>query len=207
MSTIFYDGRSDATASEGAQQGAQISAFSIAVLPFVDMSEAGDQEYFGDGIAEDILYVLSKSPDLSVIGRTSSFQFKGKAMDVRAIGETLNVGSIVEGSIRRDGQRLRISAQLIRTSDGVNLWAETYDRDVVDIFEAQDDIANAIAVQLQASLETSKNSISSIRSDNVAAYEFFLKGNAEFAKRGDSLLDAISSYENAVGLDPNFAAA
>lgn len=207
MSTILYDGRSGATASAGSQPGTDISTSSIAVLPFVDMSEAGDQEYFGDGIAEEILYVLSRSPDLSVIGRSSSFQFRENGMDAKAIGEALNVGSIVEGSIRKDGQRIRISAQLVRTSDGVNLWAETYDRDVTHIFQVQDDIAGAIAVQLQASLETGGKSLSSSRSHNVAAYESFLKGNAEFAKRGQSLLDAIVSYENAVAMDPNFAAA
>lgn len=207
MSTILFNGRWDATASEGAQNVADTSTSSIAVLPFVDMSEAGDQEYFGDGIAEEILYVLSKSPDLNVMGRTSSFQFREKDMDARIIGEALNVGSIVEGSIRKDGQRIRISAQLVRTSDGVNLWAETYDRDVTRIFQVQDEIAGAIAVQLQASLETGGKPLSSSRSHNVAAYESFLKGNNDYAKRGHSLLDAIASYEKAVALDSNFAAA
>ena len=207
MSTIVYDSRSDAENAADAQHEAISSAPSIAVLPFVDMSESGDQEYFGDGIAEEILYVLSRSPDLSVVGRTSSFRFKEEAIDVRAIGAALNVENIVTGSVRRDGQRLRISAQLVRTADGINLWAETYDRDATDVFQVQDDIANAIAVQLQASLETGAKSLANKRSQNVLAYEQFLKGNAEFGKRGDGLLQAISSYENAVSIDPDFAAA
>ncbi len=184
-----------------------IAEASIAVLPFVDMSAAGDQEYFGDGIAEEILNVLAKSESLKVAGRTSSFQFKGKAEDLRAIGNTLGVANVLEGSIRKDGVRVRITAQLIRASDGFHLWSETYDRDLTDIFRVQEEIANSIADAMQTPLGLKLGALETARTQNSEAYDLFLKGNAEFARRGEGLVEAAKDFESAVSLDPDFAAA
>jgi TolB-like protein/Tfp pilus assembly protein PilF len=125
---------------------------SIAVLPFVDMSPAKDQEYFTDGLAEELLNVLAKIPELRVTGRTSSFQFKGKSEDLRVIGQKLNVATLLEGSVRKSGNHVRITAQLVKVADGFHLWSETYDRDLDDIFAVQDDIARSVAIALRVTL-------------------------------------------------------
>ena len=125
---------------------------SIAVLPFEDLSAAGDQEYFGDGIAEELLNVLAKVPSIKVAGRTSSFQFKGESLDLRAIGKTLGVEHILEGSVRTDGNMVRITAQLINARDGFHVWSETYDREMTSIFAIQDEIAGNIATELLGTL-------------------------------------------------------
>ena len=125
---------------------------SIAVLPFVDMTRKRDPEYFADGMAEEILGLLAKLPGLRVIGRTSSFQFKGKTGDLRTIGNTLGVAYVVEGSVRRSGNRLRVTAQLIGTGNGSHLWSETYDEDVSDVLKAQDQIAAGLVRALQVSV-------------------------------------------------------
>ena len=122
---------------------------SIAVLPFVDMSAGKDQEYFTDGLSEELLNLLSKIPELKVIGRTSSFSFKGKNEDLRIIGEKLGVAHILEGSVQKDGNKIRVTAQLIRTTDGSHLWSERYDRDLEGIFKLQDEIAGAVVKQLK----------------------------------------------------------
>ena len=125
---------------------------SIAVLPFVDMSPDKDQEYFADGLAEELLNVLAKIPELRVAGRTSSFQFKGKNEDLRVIGQKLNVATMLEGSVRKAGNRVRITAQLVKVADGFHLWSETYDRELDDIFAVQDDIARSVASALKVTL-------------------------------------------------------
>ena len=125
---------------------------SIAVLPFVDMSKTQDQEYFGDGLAEQIINSLTTVNELKVIGRTSSFQFKGQNLDLRKIGKTLNVGLILEGSIQVDGKKLRITAQLIRVSDNTHVWSQQYDRELTEIFRIQDDIALQITERLKIAL-------------------------------------------------------
>ena len=125
---------------------------SIAVLPFVDMSPDGDQEYFGDGIAEELLNLLAKMPELKVAARTSSFTFKEQNEDVSVIGEKLHVAHVLEGSIRKAGNKIRITAQLISTKDGYHLFSETYDRAMVDIFAVQDEIAAAVVGQLEITL-------------------------------------------------------
>ena len=180
------------------------------------MSAAGDQEYFGDGIAEEILHLLVKSPELKVAGRTSSFQFKDKTEDLRIIGESLGVAHILEGSIRKSGDELRITAQLIRSSDGFHIWSETYDGDLKDIFTVQENIAGAIASALETSLGISAGSQAKARTDNPEAYEHYLRGLGYYASRGEissdinhisPASDAIVSFEKAVALDPEFAAA
>ena len=125
---------------------------SIAVLPFVNMSSDPEQEFFSDGITEEILNALAAVRQLKVAGRTSSFAFKGQNEDLRRIGDTLGVGHILEGSVRRSGSKVRIAAQLIQVDDGFHVWSDTYDRELTDIFAIQDEIAAAIIRQLKATL-------------------------------------------------------
>ena len=147
---------------------------SIAVLPFVNMSADPENEYFSDGLTEELLNVLAKSPGLKVTGRTSCFAFKGKQEDLRGIGQKLGVRTLLEGSVRRAGNRVRITAQLVNTSDGFHLWSETYDRVIEDIFAVQDEIAQAVASAMHVTLlgEPSEK-----RSVNSEAYALVLRGN------------------------------
>jgi TolB-like protein len=181
---------------------------SIAVLPFVDLSEAGDQEYFSDGISEEILNVLVRIPELGVAGRTSSFAFKNQNQDLRIIGEALGVNHVLEGSVRRSGERLRITAQLIRASDGFHIWSETYDRDLIDIFAIQDEIALAVSEQLAVSLGLSRESLSRSTTTNIEAYEAYLRARPLFfSRRDENLREAIVLLNHAIALDPEFAPA
>ena len=123
---------------------------SIVVLPFLDLSPQKDQEYFSDGLTEELIDALSRVPNLHVVARTSAFSFKGKDSDIRKIGKQLNVGAVLEGSVRKSGDQLRITAQLCRVSDGYHFWSRTYDRQLADIFAVQREIAQAIAAQLRA---------------------------------------------------------
>ena len=154
---------------------AAISDKSIAVLPFVDMSEKKDQEYFADGMAEEILDLLTKIPGLTVIGRTSSFQFKGKNEDLRTIGAKLNAAYVLEGSVRKSGDQVRITAQLINTRTGAHEWSETYDRPIGDVLKLQDAIAAAVVRELQLSVAPGYlNSRSALK--NAEAYDLYLRG-------------------------------
>jgi TolB-like protein/DNA-binding winged helix-turn-helix (wHTH) protein/Tfp pilus assembly protein PilF len=179
---------------------------SIAVLPFVDLSPEKDQEYFSDGLAEELLNSLTKIPGLHVAARTSAFQFRGKNEDLRVIGQKLNVATVLEGSVRKQGGRVRISAQLVQVSDGFHLWSEAYDRDLTDIFAVQEDIANAVAGSLRVALLGEK--ASSSRGTNIEAYNAYLQGKYFYARyRQEDVDKAISFYEQAVRLDPNYALA
>jgi TolB-like protein len=152
---------------------------SIAVLPFVDMSANSDNEYFSDGLSEELLNILAKIKELRVAGRTSSFAFKGKNEDLRIIGEKLNVNSILEGSVRKDDQRnrVRITAQLINVEDGYHLWSETYDRDLNDIFAIQDEIAHKVAMALRITLLGEDEArLEQVASTEINAYDLYLKG-------------------------------
>src|SRR5271167_3095286 len=142
------------TTAKGETPGATVvvSDNSIAVLPFVDMSQQKDQEYFADGMAEELINHLSRSPGLKVIARTSSFQFKGKNEDVRSIAGRLGVAHLLQGSVRKAGEELRVTTQLIRASDAVQLWSQTYDRKLADIFKVQDEISERVAKALDATL-------------------------------------------------------
>jgi len=146
---------------------------SIAVLPFVDLSQAKDQEYFCDGISEEVLDALAKVDALRVVGRTSSFSFKGKNANVSEVGKKLNVANVLEGSLRREGNRVRISAQLINTRNGFHLWSETYERELQGVFALQDEITrsivNALKVKLAVSLPVHEQR-------NTEAYELYLQG-------------------------------
>ena len=149
-----------------------ISEKSIAVLPFVDMSQGKDQEYFSDGLAETTLDMLSRVPDLKVISRTSSFAFKGKAMDVREIGKKLGVAHILEGSVQQSGDTLRITAQLIRASDGAHLWSKQYDRKMADIFKIQDEVATEVVNAIQGVLPAAdQQRMIGQNTGNVRAYQ------------------------------------
>jgi TolB-like protein len=181
---------------------------SIAVLPFADMSEAHDQEYFADGMSEQILDLLAKIPALKVIARTSSFQFKGKAEDVRVVGEKLGVATVLEGSVRKAGDRLRITAQLIRASDGTHLWSESYDRQVRDVFRTQDEIADAVVTALRVSLLGAAATARPPPTANTEAYALYLQGLA-YAQRYTAAESAKARelFHRALALDPNFAPA
>jgi serine/threonine-protein kinase len=179
---------------------------SIAVLPFVNIGGDKENEYFSDGLAEEILNLLAKIPELKVIARTSSFVFRGKEQDIRQIGNALDVGTVLEGSVRRAGSRIRVTAQLISTSDGAHLWSERYDRELTDIFEVQDVIAAAISealeVQLRVKPETRRYT------PRLDSYEAYLKARHwMWQLTPDSLAQAREFYELAIRLDPKFALA
>ena len=181
---------------------------SIAVLPFVDLSPNRDQGYFADGVAEEVLNKLSRIRDLFVIGRQSSFSFKGKNEDSRVIGEKLGVSYLLEGSVRKEGKRVRITAQLVKAEDGHNLWSQNYDRDLKDIFAIQDDIAKSVADALQITLGVGELGRTQGMTRNIAAYDAFLTG-ISFMRLGgrENTSRAIEQLQKATALDPNFAIA
>jgi serine/threonine protein kinase/Tfp pilus assembly protein PilF len=175
---------------------------SIAVLPFANMSADKENEYFSDGLAEEILNLLAKIPGLKVIARTSAFAFKGKNEDIRKIAEALGVTNVLEGSVRRAGNRLRITAQLINAADGTHLWSERYDRDMTDIFAIQDEIGQAISEALKIRLAPRTQTA------NVEAYQNYLKGRYYHARlTPESLTKAKECFEQAFAIDPNYAPA
>jgi len=182
---------------------------SIAVLPFVNMSGDLENEYFSDGIAEEILSLLTKLPQLKVSSRTSSFFFKGKEADLQMIAAKLDVGTVLEGSVRRAGNRVRITAQLIDVASDSTLWAETYDRELRDVFAIQDDIAQSIVDALKVTLSPKeRRAIQYVATADVQAYDDYLRGRKYFYawNRRDSLR-AIAMYERAIARDPKYAAA
>ena len=175
---------------------------SIAVLPFVNMSD--DTDYFADGLSEELLNLLAKIPELKVAGRTSSFAFKGRNEDLREIGEALDVTKVLEGSVRRSGDRLRVTAQLINVTDGYHLWSETYDRQMADIFDIQDDVAGAITDALQLHLTPHSDR----PTKNTEAYTLYLQALALRAySSGEDLILAQALLDDAIVLDPQFAKA
>lgn len=187
---------------------ADTSGRSIAVLAFANMSDDPETEYFSDGMSEEIINVLAQIPDLRVAARTSAFSFKGKNVDLRSIGDQLSVATVLEGSVRRAGNRLRITAQLINVSDGYHLWSERYDREMTDVFAIQDEIARAIADKLMVTLGAGKSKTAPARpTDNIEAYELYLKGKALEHRRGPALRTAVELYEQAIALDPAFGVA
>jgi serine/threonine-protein kinase len=180
---------------------------SIAVLPFTDMSAARDQEFFADGMAEQILDLLAKIPSLKVIARTSSFQFKGKAEDVRVVGEKLGVATVLEGSVRKAGDRLRITAQLVRASDGSHVWSEVYDREVRDVFRTQDEIADAVVGALKVSLLGAPEQRPAPTA-NTEAYTLYLQALANYRTfRYADQATAVDQLQRALAVDPSFATA
>lgn len=181
---------------------------SIAVLPFTNMSGDPEQEYFSDGVAEEILNALSTLKSLKVVSRSSAFQFKGKHTDLREVGEKLQVAKVLEGSVRKQGPRIRVTAQLINVEDGFQLWSEKYDRELTDIFAIQDEIALAITEKLKVTLlENEKEQLTKATTVNLEAYELYLKGRFFWNKRGRWLVNALQFFQQAVAIDPNLAKA
>ena len=176
---------------------------SIAVLPFVNMSD--DKDYFADGLSEELLNLLVRIPDLKVAGRTSSFSFKGRNEDLRLIGDALDVSTVLEGSVRRSGDRLRITAQLVSVEDGYHIWSETYDRKMADIFDIQDDVASKIISALELHLASDSSVEAGRPTQNAEAYGLYLEALAVFQEFEP--LVAIDLLDRALALDPRFAKA
>ncbi len=182
-------------------------AQSIAVLPFTNMSTDPENEFFSDGITEEILNALAQIPALKVAGRTSSFSFKGRNENLRSIGEQLQVRTVLEGSVRRSGKRVRITAQLIDVTDGYHLWSERFDRVIEDVFAVQDEIAGAIAAKLQTTLVGGAASRAQRATHSIEAYEAYLKGRALIARRGAATAEGLALMEKALTLDPEYGLA
>jgi TolB-like protein/Flp pilus assembly protein TadD len=182
------------------------SAPSIAVLPFNDMSEHGDQVYFCEGIAEEILNALCKVANLRVASRVTAFRFGGKNADIKEIGRKLRVQTVLEGSVRKSGDKLRITAQLVKTADGYHLWSRQYDRGLEDIFEIQEEIADSIANALSLTLK--RNSSHAQRQVDPKAYDFFLRGQGYFAKHDiQDTVYARQMFNRALEVDPGYGRA
>ena len=197
--------------ARGRSTRSSLNASSIAVLPFVDMSPAKDQEYFSDGLAEQLIHELAKVSGLKVVGRSSAFQFRGKNEDLREVGRKLGVANILEGSVRREGNHVRITADLIKADDGFQLWSQTYDREINDIFAVQDEIARATTDALRLKLLGGNGQplASALRSTNAEAYQAYLQGQY-FSGQGPNKEDlgkAVAYSEQAIKLDEKYAPA
>ena len=184
---------------------------SIAVLPFADMSPGKDQQYFSDGLTEELINDLARVPGLKVVARSSAFQFKGRNEDLRTVGQKLGVANVLEGSVRKEGNHVRITAELTKADDGFQLWSETYDREVSHIFAAQDGIANAVASALQSKLLNANSgpAPAGSRTTNPEAYQAYLQGQYFIARGQDreDLNKALAYAEQAIKLDAKYAAA
>jgi TolB-like protein/Tfp pilus assembly protein PilF len=190
------------------EKGSDPFSRSIAVLPFVNMSSDPEQEYFSDGISEELLNSLAKVKELKVAGRTSSFAFKGENQDLRKVGEALGVANILEGSVRKSGNKVRITAQLIQVNDGFHLWSESYDRELTDVFAIQDEIATAILNELKlALLDEQPKVVESARAD-TQAYELYLLAKQRMYERtGPTIKSAVDLLDRAIAIDPAYAPA
>jgi serine/threonine protein kinase/Flp pilus assembly protein TadD len=197
------------TESQTMPQHATSAAKSVAVLPFANMSADPDNEYFTDGMAEEIINALTKIESLRVASRTSSFAFKGKNEDIGEIGKKLKVSTVLEGSVRKMGNKLRITAQLVNVADGYHLWSERYDREMEDVFAIQDDISQAIVKALRVILtEGEKKAIEKARVVNVQAYDYYLRGRQYFHQwRRKSVEYARQMFNRAIEIDPDYALA
>jgi len=181
---------------------------SIAVLPFANLSADPDNQYFSDGLSEDLISALARLQGLLVASRSSAFRFRGESADIREVGRQLNVEALLEGSVRRAGKRLRITAQLVNVADGFQLWSERYDREVTDIFEIQDEITAAIIKTLEPTLAGQQQALTRRHSENLQAYELYLKGRRLWDQRMESTLRAaLECFRAAIELDPDYALA
>ncbi len=192
-----------------AQVGAKTgSGKTIAVLPFLNMSADPENEYFSDGISEEILNALTHVEGLQVTARSSSFSFKGKNEDIRQIGTMLGVSTVLSGSVRKAGKKIRITAQLVNTDDGYHIWSETYDSDLEDIFQVQDEISLKILNRLKEDFVPKENQKHIVKpaTDNIEAYNYYLKGRYHWNKSNpEETLKAIKEFEEAIRIDPDFA--
>jgi len=194
-----------ASAAKPAESAPSAPERSIAVLPFVDLSREHDQEYFSDGIAEELLNRLAQNPQLQVAARTSAFRFKGANLDMADIGRQLNVAHVLEGSVRKDGDRLRITAQLIDSRTGFHVWSQTFEKTAADIFDVQDEIAAAIATALEAKLGGQQAPAQRVDPD---AYDDYLQGRALVARRvDDNTRLAVEAFDRAIAKDPGYSPA
>jgi TolB-like protein/tRNA A-37 threonylcarbamoyl transferase component Bud32 len=181
---------------------------SIAVLAFANLSADRENEYFSDGLAEEIINALNRIDGLRVAARTSSFSFKGKSAEIADIAKRLNVRHVLEGSVRKAGSRVRVTAQLVDASSGYHLWSERYDRQLEDIFDVQDEIARSIADRLKVALAVEGTArLVKVATNNMEAYQHYLKGRAMLYRRGPWIARALESFQRAVDLDPNYAQA
>ena len=179
---------------------------SIAVLPFLNMSSDKEQDYFSDGLSEELLNQLAQIPQLRVIARTSSFSFKGKEVDVATIAKALNVANVLEGSVRKSANTLRITAQLVRTSDSSNLWSQTYERQMTDVFKVQDEIAGDVVAALKVKLLPTQQLTKTQRTGNPKAYEHYLRGiDISRRDRLEASQLAAAEFQKAITLDPGYA--
>lgn len=180
---------------------------SIAVLPFLNLSADAENEFFCDGTTEEIISALSQIHHFHVVARTSAFAFKGKHVDVRMVGQQLNVEAVLEGSIRRVGDRLRITAQLVNAADGYHLWSEKYNREMKDVFAVQEEIAHSIAQHLELSLDSGQQPLLKSGTTSIEAFKFYTQGRSLFFQRGVRLFAAVECFKKAVSLDPKYATA
>ena len=196
-----------ASGASSAEAPVQAAAKSIAVLPFADMSSGKDQEYFADGLSEELLNLLAKIPDLRVAARTSAFKFKGEKIDVQEVAQKLNVAHILEGSVRKSGNKVRITAQLIKAADGYHLWSETYDRTLDDIFVVQDDIAGEVVEALKVTL-LGTTSVTRSGPVDPEAYNLALQGRFFFDRRSRKDVErAVEYFRRSLERDPDYAPA
>ena len=180
---------------------------SIAVLPFLSLSADPENEIFADGMCEEIISSLAQLKNLHVTARTSSFAFKGKHVDLRVIGEQLNVKTVLEGSVRKLGNRLRITAQLVNVADGYHLWSERYDREMKDVFAIQEEIAKSIAQRLEVTLDSEQRPLFRAGTDNLEAFKLYTQGRSLFFQRGPHVISSVERCKQAVTLDPKYALA
>jgi serine/threonine-protein kinase len=202
-------GREHVATNAAVENADSLLARSVAVLPFANLSGDKDAEYFSDGMTDELISALGKVQGLRVPARTSVFAFKDKALDLKDVGAKLNVGSVLEGSVRRAGDRLRVTAQLVSVRDGFQMWSESYDRQLKDVFAVQDDIARAIVTALEGKLaQPGAAPLVRASTGDLAAFDLYLQGRFLFAKRGgDNLREAIRLYRAAIAKDPKFARA
>ena len=180
---------------------------SIAVLSFLNLSADPENELFADGMSEEIISALAHIKSLHVVARTSSFSFKGKHVDLRMVGQQLNVRTVLEGSVRRSGDRLRITAQLVNTADGYHLWSERYDREMKDVFAIQEEIARSIVQRLEVTLDSEQQPLFRAGTDNLEAFKFYMQGRSLFFQRGMRLVPSVEYFKKAVTLDPKYGLA
>ncbi len=196
------------TTSQSEQEVSVIIDKSIAVLPFVNMSNDPEQEYFSDGMSEEIINALAQIPNLKVASRTSSFQFRGQDQDIKSIAKTLGVATILEGSVRKSKNRVRVTAQLINAADGFHLWSQIYERELDDIFAIQDELSRSIVNALQMQISESIGPLVTERTTSMAAYNLYLQGNYFLNKRSrESLERSIEYFHKAIAMDPLYALA
>ncbi len=205
---IMMRGRANGERMAAARAASASDKASVAVLPFTDLSVGRGDEYFGDGIAETLISALGRVPGLDVVARTSAFSFRGQNVDVREIGSRLGVSTVLEGSVQRAGDKLRITAQLVKVGDGVSLWSETFDRSATDIFAVQDEVARAVITALRGKVLATSTPATAATTRDPEAYDLYLQGRSHQAKRTSSeVQQAIVLFKRAIARDSSFAQA